>query len=115
MVKSDDCYYQTQLPELFETEKYKENFEFYVRRPEKLTPRRPSNISPIPQLPVFINYREGDVKRAEKSQNCIINVEPLDILENTNKKVNYNPQKLSRCITRITVHAEVHELPKVNE
>ena len=103
---------QQELPELFEKEKDKETFEFYVRRPGKLTPRRPSNISPIPP-PVLINYRKGDVRRAEKSQNCIINVKPLDIVETANKMVNYITQNFSRRMTRITVHAEVHELPRV--
>ena len=103
-----------ELPELFEKEKEKVTFEFYVRRPEKLTQRGPSKLSPITQLSVFIHYREGDVRRAEQSQNCIINVEPLDIVENANNKFYDNPKNFLSCMHRITVHAGVHELPKVN-
>ena len=62
---------QQELPELFEKEKDKETFEFYVRRPQKLTPRRPSDISPITQLPVLINYREKVAAGEQKTPKTV--------------------------------------------
>ena len=83
-----------ELPELFEKGKYKDSLEFYVRRPEKLSPRQPTNISPISKLDICINYKEGEGKRTEATQNCIIHVELWDIveIENTNTTVDDNKQ-----------------------
>ena len=104
---------QQELPELFEKIMDNKTFEFYVRRPDKLTPRRPCYISTITELPVCINYRKC---KGRKSQKCIIQVEPLDIAEVGN--VDDNPQNFANCVTSITVHAEVHEvheLPTITE
>ena len=106
------------LPEMFDKRKERKTCEFYVRKPEKLLPRQSCNISlPKPQIKPCVKYRKGQVRRQEKCQHFIMQVEPTDILqvEKNNQNVGEKSKYLVNTVTNITVQAEVHGLPDVIE
>ena len=95
---------QQTLPELFEKINEKQTYEFYVRRPQKLTPRRPVYIKSLINGPA-------------KFLHTIIQVEPIDIVEEMNIKalVLCKPKHLAPSSRNINLPAVVHKLPEVTD
>jgi hypothetical protein len=98
------------IPEMFGKRFENQTSELYARQPEKLSPRGPTHKSQ------FTNHQsQARNSTAPKCKDTIIQVDPVDRVQEKHKNVPNTSQYLAPSFNNHTVHAEVHSLPTVTE